>query len=146
MIGHLLDTKSGSLTIPDPIGGFQKKPHLHAADEIHSRTQEIKTKVDPSTPRETEIIQIQDPIPSSQTREDLIKLNTPLRKTCSNRKKRGEQRPCEFHTQTRRLERKGQAVELDVDEVADGVAGLAARGDVRAASLLDGDGDYGGIS
>ena len=44
---------------------------------------------------------------------------------------------------TRRLKGKGQAVELDVDEVAEGVAGLAARGDVGTAGLLDGDGDCG---
>ena len=42
--------------------------------------------------------------------------------------------------ETRRLERDGQAVELEVDEVALGVAGLAAGGDVGAAGLLDGDG------
>jgi hypothetical protein len=42
---------------------------------------------------------------------------------------------------TRRLKGQGQAVELDVDEVAEGVAGLAARGDVGTAGLLDGDGD-----
>lgn len=39
-----------------------------------------------------------------------------------------------------RLEGEGQAVELEVDEVAGGIAGLAARGDVGAAGLLDGDG------
>ena len=41
----------------------------------------------------------------------------------------------------RRLEGDGEAVELEVDEVARGVAGLAAGGDVGAAGLLDGDGD-----
>ena len=41
----------------------------------------------------------------------------------------------------RRLEGDGEAVELEVDEVAGGVAGLAAGGDVGAAGLLDGDGD-----
>jgi hypothetical protein len=41
----------------------------------------------------------------------------------------------------RRLKGDGEAVELEVDEVALGVAGLAAGGDVGAASLLDGDGD-----
>ena len=41
---------------------------------------------------------------------------------------------------TRRLKRDGQAVELEVDEVAGGVASLAAGGDVGAAGLLDGDG------
>jgi hypothetical protein len=40
-----------------------------------------------------------------------------------------------------RLKRKSKAVELNVDEVTDGVAGLAARGDVGTAGLLDGDGD-----
>jgi ubiquinone biosynthesis protein UbiJ len=39
----------------------------------------------------------------------------------------------------RRLD--GQAVELEVDEVALGVASLAAGGDVGTAGLLDGDGD-----
>ena len=41
----------------------------------------------------------------------------------------------------RRLKGDGEAVELEVDEVALGVAGLAAGGDVGAAGLLDGDGD-----
>jgi hypothetical protein len=41
----------------------------------------------------------------------------------------------------RRLKGDGEAVELEVDEVALGVAGLAAGGDVGAAALLDGDGD-----
>jgi hypothetical protein len=41
----------------------------------------------------------------------------------------------------RRLKGDGEAVELEVDEVARGVAGLAAGGDVGAAGLLDGDGD-----
>jgi hypothetical protein len=41
----------------------------------------------------------------------------------------------------RRLEGDGEAVELEVDEVALGVASLAAGGDVGAAGLLDGDGD-----
>ena len=41
----------------------------------------------------------------------------------------------------RRLKGDGQAVELEVDEVAGGVAGLAASGDVGTAGLLDGDGD-----
>jgi hypothetical protein len=41
----------------------------------------------------------------------------------------------------RRLEGDGQAVELEVDEVALGVASLAAGGDVGTAGLLDGDGD-----
>lgn len=40
-----------------------------------------------------------------------------------------------------RLKRDRQAVELEVDEVAVGVAGGAAGGDVAAAGLLDGDGD-----
>lgn len=40
-----------------------------------------------------------------------------------------------------RLKGDGQAVELEVDEVAGGVAGLAASSDVGTASLLDGDGD-----
>lgn len=40
-----------------------------------------------------------------------------------------------------RLKGDGQAVELEVDEVAAGVTGLAACGDVGAASLLDGNGD-----
>jgi hypothetical protein len=35
----------------------------------------------------------------------------------------------------------GQAVELEVDEVAGGITSLAACGDVGAASLLDGNGD-----
>jgi hypothetical protein len=43
-----------------------------------------------------------------------------------------------------RLKGDGKAVELEVDEVALGVAGLAACGDVGAAGLLDGDGDCGG--
>jgi hypothetical protein len=42
---------------------------------------------------------------------------------------------------TRRLKRDGEAVELNVDEVADGVAGLAASSDVGTAGLSDGDGD-----
>ena len=42
---------------------------------------------------------------------------------------------------TMRLKGDGQAVELEVDEVAGGVASLAAGGDVGAAGLLDGDGD-----
>jgi len=41
----------------------------------------------------------------------------------------------------RRLEGDREAVELEVDEVALGVAGLAAGGNVGAAGLLDGDGD-----
>jgi len=41
-----------------------------------------------------------------------------------------------------RLERDGQAVELEVDEVAGSIASLAAGGDVGAAGLLDGDGDW----
>ena len=41
----------------------------------------------------------------------------------------------------KRLKGDGEAVELEVDEVALGVAGLAAGGDVGAAGLLDGDGD-----
>jgi hypothetical protein len=40
-----------------------------------------------------------------------------------------------------RLKGEGQAVELEVDEVAGGVTSLAACGDVGAASLLDGNGD-----
>jgi hypothetical protein len=44
-----------------------------------------------------------------------------------------------------RLKGEGQAVELEVDEVAGGVTGLAACGDVGAAGLLDGDGDCGGM-
>ena len=66
-----------------------------------------------------------------------------------------EQRPCKdpnFHHQkgkssaankvwTRRLKRDGQAVELEVDEVARGIASLAAGGDVGTARLLDGDSD-----
>ena len=40
-----------------------------------------------------------------------------------------------------RLKRDGKAVGLEVEEVAVGVASLAAGGDVGAASLLDGDGD-----
>jgi len=40
-----------------------------------------------------------------------------------------------------RLEGDGQAVELEVDEVAGGVAGGAACGNVGAASLLDGNSD-----
>jgi hypothetical protein len=78
-------------------------------------------------------------------------------KTCSNRKDEGKQSrglvELQFPTlefegvavnqaSTRRLEGKSQAVELDVDEVAEGVAGLAARGDVGTAGLLDGDGHY----
>jgi hypothetical protein len=60
-----------------------------------------------------------------------------------------EQRPCLKNfppeeesepERTRRLEGDGEAVELEVDEVALGVAGLAAGGDVGAAGLLDGDG------
>lgn len=43
-----------------------------------------------------------------------------------------------------RLKGEGQAVELEVDEVAGGVTSLAACGDVGAASLLDGNGDCGG--
>ena len=43
--------------------------------------------------------------------------------------------------EARRLEGEGEAVELEVDEVAGGVASLAAGGDVGAAGLLDGDGD-----
>jgi len=43
----------------------------------------------------------------------------------------------------RRLKGDGEAVELEVDEVALGVAGLAAGGDVGAAGLLDGDGEDG---
>jgi len=48
-----------------------------------------------------------------------------------------------FHrrmSERQRLKRNGQAVELEVDEVALGVAGLAAGGNVGAAGLLDGDG------
>ncbi len=41
-----------------------------------------------------------------------------------------------------RLKRDGNAVGLEVDEVALGVAGRAARSDVGAASLLNGDSDY----
>ena len=41
----------------------------------------------------------------------------------------------------KRLKGDGEAVGLKVDEVALGVAGLAAGGDVGAAGLLDGDGD-----
>jgi hypothetical protein len=48
------------------------------------------------------------------------------------------------HQRTRRLKRNGNAVGLEVDGVAGRVAGLAACGDVRAAGLLDGDGDYWG--
>jgi aerobic-type carbon monoxide dehydrogenase small subunit (CoxS/CutS family) len=44
-----------------------------------------------------------------------------------------------------RLKGEGQAVELEVDEVAGGVTSLAACGDVGAASLLDGNGDCGKI-
>lgn len=40
-----------------------------------------------------------------------------------------------------RLKGDGQAVELEVDEVAGGIASLAAGGDVGAALLLDGNGD-----
>ena len=40
-----------------------------------------------------------------------------------------------------RLKRDGKAVGLDVDEVALGVASLAACSDVGTASLLDGDSD-----
>jgi len=40
-----------------------------------------------------------------------------------------------------RLKGDGEAVELEVDEVAAGITGLAACGDVGAASLLDGNGD-----
>jgi hypothetical protein len=46
-------------------------------------------------------------------------------------------------SRAKRLEGDGEAVELEVDEVALGVAGLAAGGDVGAAGLLDGDGDCG---
>ena len=46
----------------------------------------------------------------------------------------------------KRLKRDGDAVGLEVEEVAIGVAGLAAGGDVGAASLLDGDGDCEGRS
>lgn len=45
----------------------------------------------------------------------------------------------------RRLKRDGNAVGLEVDEVAVGGAGLAAGGDVGAAGLLDGDGDWEGL-
>lgn len=41
----------------------------------------------------------------------------------------------------KRLKGDGEAVGLEVDEVALGVAGLAASGDVGTAGLLDGDGD-----
>jgi hypothetical protein len=41
----------------------------------------------------------------------------------------------------KRLKGDGEAVGLKVDEVAVGIAGLAAGGDVGAAGLLDGDGD-----
>jgi hypothetical protein len=69
-----------------------------------------------------------------------------------------EQRPCRIakfpnleseeagnqsiQASTRRLKGQGQAVELDVDEVAHGVAGLAAGGDVGAAGLLDWHADW----
>ena len=43
-----------------------------------------------------------------------------------------------------RLKRDGNAVRLEVDGVAVGVAGRAASSDVGAAGLLDGDGDYSG--
>ncbi len=45
-----------------------------------------------------------------------------------------------WRSRRRRLERDGDAVGLEVDGVALGVASLAARGDVGAAGLLDGDG------
>ena len=54
--------------------------------------------------------------------------------------RRGKRCPRKFWT--RRLKGDGQAVELEVDEVAGGVASLAAGGDVGAAGLLDGDGHY----
>jgi hypothetical protein len=41
----------------------------------------------------------------------------------------------------KRLKGDGKAVGLKVDEVAVGIAGLAAGGDVGTAGLLDGDGD-----
>jgi len=44
-------------------------------------------------------------------------------------------------SRTKRLKRDGDAVGLKVEEVAVGVAGLAAGGDVGATGLLDGDGD-----
>jgi len=44
-------------------------------------------------------------------------------------------------SRTKRLKRDGDAVGLEVEEVAVGVAGLAAGGDVGAAGFLDGDGD-----
>lgn len=42
------------------------------------------------------------------------------------------------------LDGDGNAVGLEVDGVAISVTGLAAGGDVGAAGLLDGDGDYSG--
>ena len=49
---------------------------------------------------------------------------------------------CLRRLRRKRLKRDGKAVGLEVEEVALGVAGLAAGGDVGTAGLLDGDGDY----
>ena len=51
---------------------------------------------------------------------------------------------CCLRLRRERLKRDGKAVGLKVEEVAVGVAGLAAGGDVGTAGLLDGDGDYSG--
>ena len=48
---------------------------------------------------------------------------------------------CLRRLRRKRLKRDGKAVGLEVEEVALGVAGLAAGGDVGTAGLLDGDGD-----